>query len=189
MGGTTKPTHDGFLLVPPLYCYLFLHISFFYPFFLFFSQLDILYPLCLKFHKDTYTNVMKKSSDAIVIYHQDDSDQSESDCSRSSPNISSDVEKAIDQSASPKSPPTPQPIKLTSKGAIQLTSSPNNASSNATTNAILNLKINPFFHDKRKWDDSFTVAEKKELTGNIVKAASKPYHFHNASERSLTAFA
>ncbi|KAL0136621.1 hypothetical protein V8B55DRAFT_1541087 [Mucor lusitanicus] len=114
---------------------------------------------------------MKKSSDAIVIYHQDDSDQSESDCSRSSPNISSDVEKAIDQSASPKSPPTPQPIKLTSKGAIQLTSSPNNASSNATTNAILNLKINPFFHDKRKWDDSFTVAEKKELTGNIVKAA------------------
>ncbi|GAN10333.1 hypothetical protein MAM1_0344d09871 [Mucor ambiguus] len=113
---------------------------------------------------------MKKSSDAIVIYHQDDSDQSENDC-RSSPNISAEVEKAIDQSSSPKSPPTPQPIKLTSKGAIQLTSSPNNAPSNATTNAILNLKINPFFHDKRKWDDSFTVAEKKELTGNIVKAA------------------
>ncbi|CAO3649207.1 unnamed protein product [Mucor fragilis] len=113
---------------------------------------------------------MKKSSDAIVIYHQDDSDQSESD-SRSSPNISAEVEKAIDQSSSPKSPPTPQPIKLTAKGAIQLTSSPNNAPPNATTNAILNLKINPFFHDKRKWDDSFTVAEKKELTGNIVKAA------------------
>ncbi|KAK4511021.1 uncharacterized protein ATC70_012226 [Mucor velutinosus] len=113
---------------------------------------------------------MKKSSDAIVIYHQDDSDQNESDC-RSSPDISIEVEKAIDQSTSPKSPPTPQPIKLTSKGAIQLTSSPNNAPSNATTNAILNLKINPFFHDKRKWDDSFTVAEKKELTGNIVKAA------------------
>ncbi|KAL9555172.1 hypothetical protein MBANPS3_002476 [Mucor bainieri] len=113
---------------------------------------------------------MKKSSDAIVIYHQDDSDQSENEC-RSSPNISTEVEKAIDQSTSPKSPPTPQPIKLTSKGAIQLTSSSNNAPSNATTNAILNLKINPFFHDKRKWDDSFTVAEKKELTGNIVKAA------------------
>jgi len=115
---------------------------------------------------------MKKSSDAIVIYHQDDSDQNESDC-RSSPDISIEVEKAIDQSTSPKSPPTPQLIKLTSKGAIQLTSSPNNAPSNATTNAILNLKINPFFHDKRKWDDSFTVAEKKELTGNIVKAASR----------------
>ncbi|KAI7883379.1 uncharacterized protein EV154DRAFT_428214, partial [Mucor mucedo] len=43
--------------------------------------------------------------------------------------------------------------------------------SNATTNAILSLKNNPFFHDKRKWDESFTAAEKKELTGNIVKAA------------------
>ncbi|KAG2209056.1 hypothetical protein INT46_011454 [Mucor plumbeus] len=112
---------------------------------------------------------MKKTSDAIVIYHQDDSDQNSEDECRSSPNISNEVEKALNQSNSPKSPPTPQPIKLTSKGAIQLTSS--STSSNATTNAILNLKINPFFHDKRKWDDSFTVAEKKELTGNIVKAA------------------
>ena len=118
---------------------------------------------------------MKKTSDAIVIYHQDDSDQNSEDECRSSPNISNEVEKALNQSNSPKSPPTPQPIKLTSKGAIQLTSS--STSSNATTNAILNLKINPFFHDKRKWDDSFTVAEKKELTGNIVKAASKFFFF------------
>lgn len=164
------------LLNPVNLSFSFTFLLFF--FLLFFFYLDTLF-LCLKFHKN-YTNVMKKSSDAIVIYHQDDSDQSENDC-RSSPNISAEVEKAIDQSTSPKSPPTPQPIKLTSKGAIQLTNSSTNASSNATTNAILNLKINPFFHDKRKWDDSFTVAEKKELTGNIVKAASKIGYGHDTS--------
>ncbi|CEP15633.1 hypothetical protein [Parasitella parasitica] len=107
---------------------------------------------------------------AQVVFHQEDSTQSEDDC-RPSPNISNEVEKALDQPHLPKSPPSLQSIKLNSKGAIQLTSSSNCPSPNATTNAILNLKINPFFHDKRKWDESFTVAEKKELTGNIVKAA------------------
>ncbi|KAI9475921.1 MAG: hypothetical protein EXX96DRAFT_651628 [Benjaminiella poitrasii] len=83
-------------------------------------------------------------------------------------NVSTEVEKALlDQSVI--SSPNTSPIKLTSKGAVQLSSSA--SLKNATTNAILNLKVNPFFHDKRKWDDSFTVAEKKELTGNIVKAA------------------
>lgn len=72
------------------------------------------------------------------------------------------------------------PIKLTTTRAIQLTpsttttSDKNNAKpANATTNAILSLKQNPFYHEKRRWDDSFTLAEKKELTGNIVKAARK----------------
>ncbi|KAI8362804.1 hypothetical protein BD560DRAFT_404153 [Blakeslea trispora] len=47
----------------------------------------------------------------------------------------------------------------------------NKSSVNATTQAILGLENNPFYHDKRKWEDSFTVAEIKELSGNIVKAA------------------
>lgn len=173
----TQSTHDGFPS-DPASCFLSsstfcIHLFFFFSFsFSFSTNISCLFFLFShQSSTNIYTNVMKKTSDAIVIYHQDESDQNSEDECRSSPNISSEVEKAIDQSNSPKSPPTPQPIKLTSKGAIQLTSS--STSSNATTNAILNLKINPFFHDKRKWDDSFTVAEKKELTGNIVKAASK----------------
>lgn len=86
---------------------------------------------------------------------------------KSPDSITTEVERAVNQSAA--SSPSSSSIKLTSKGAIQLTSSSN---PKATTNAILNLKNNPFFHDKRKWDESFTVDEKKELTGNIVKAAS-----------------
>lgn len=65
-------------------------------------------------------------------------------------NVSVEVKKALDQSPKEESKP-----------------------SNATTKAILKLKTNPFFNDKRKWDDSFTIAEKKDLEGNIVKAASK----------------
>lgn len=101
---------------------------------------------------------MKKSLDAITIYH-DNSDNSEDDTAVVSPKSQSSTETTNEDNT----------IKLTSTGAVQLTSS----TANATTNAILSLKNNPFFHDKRKWDESFTAAEKKELTGNIVKAASK----------------
>ncbi|KAI8059990.1 uncharacterized protein B0P05DRAFT_270026 [Gilbertella persicaria] len=75
------------------------------------------------------------------------------------PNITDDVEKAIEQS------PLSSPTSTSSKEFVEL------ISNNATTQAILNLKNNPFFHDKRKWEDSFSVAEIKELAGNIVKAA------------------
>lgn len=90
---------------------------------------------------------MKKTQNVIIVAHED---QSENDTpSSDSTNVSVEVRKALDQS--PKEATSP----------------------NATTKAILKLKSNPFFNDKRKWDDSFTIAEKKDLEGNIVKAASK----------------
>ncbi|KAG2199148.1 hypothetical protein INT47_009887 [Mucor saturninus] len=89
---------------------------------------------------------MKKSRDAITIYH-DNSENSEDD-------ITAAVDLAI-------------PATKVASPTVAVKLMP----SNATTNAILSLKNNPFFHDKRKWDESFTAAEKKELTGNIVKAA------------------
>lgn len=109
---------------------------------------------------------MKKSRDAINIYH--DHAGSSKDESIVIPATSTDEkEPATSDGALENSQTDQTPIKLTSMGAVQLTP----PSANATTNAILSLKTNPFYHDKRKWDDSFTVAEKKELLGNIVKAA------------------
>lgn len=110
---------------------------------------------------------MKKSQDAITIYHSDNSKDDTANVSplsqASAAEIKSNDDNALEETS---------PIQLTR--SIQLTPSVNkNLDTNATTNAILSLKNNPFFHDKRKWDESFTVAEKKELTGNIVKAASK----------------
>lgn len=113
---------------------------------------------------------MKKSRDAITIYHNTSSDNSEDETAAVSPvsHSSTETQSNDDPSKDISS------IKLSAMGSVQLTSP-----TNATTNAILSLKNNPFFQDKRKWDDSFTVAEKKELTGNIVKAASKliPYTY------------
>jgi hypothetical protein len=57
-------------------------------------------------------------------------------------------------------------IKLTLSGAVQLTSP--------------KLNKEATYHDKRKWDDSFTIAEKSEFTGNIVKASSKFFN-HNSN--------
>jgi hypothetical protein len=112
---------------------------------------------------------MKKSRNNTHTSHN------ERETSPKSPDsIATEVEKAVDQSTAPS--PTSSSINL--KNAIQLTTCSN---PKATTHAILNLKNNPFFHDKRKWDESFTVAEKKELTGNIVKAASMFY----SSKKSL----
>lgn len=93
---------------------------------------------------------MKKTRDSITIYH-DNSENSEEE-------VTTTVDSVI-PTTKESSPIVP----------VQLMPS----TPNATTNAILSLKTNPFFHDKRKWDESFTAAEKKELTGNIVKAASK----------------
>jgi hypothetical protein len=104
----------------------------------------------------------------MLINHTGSPDSNESSI-KSPDSITTEVERAVDQQVSAASSPSSSSIKLTSKGAVQLTSSCN---PKATTNAILNLTNNPFFHDKRKWDESFTVDEKKELTGNIVKAAS-----------------
>lgn len=113
---------------------------------------------------------MKKSRDAITIYHNTSSDNSEDETAAVSPASHSSTETQSNDDPSKDI----SSIKLSTTGSVQLTSP-----TNATTNAILSLKNNPFFQDKRKWDDSFTVAEKKELTGNIVKAASKliPYIF------------
>ncbi|KAI9261813.1 hypothetical protein EDC94DRAFT_608935 [Helicostylum pulchrum] len=115
---------------------------------------------------------MKKSRDAITIYHNTSSDNSEDETAAVSPvsHSSTETQSNDDHSKDISS------IKLSAMGSVQLTSP-----TNATTNAILSLKNNPFFQDKRKWDDSFTVAEKKELTGNIVKAAKD-----NAGETYVT---
>lgn len=121
---------------------------------------------------------MKKNRDSITIYH-DHSENSEDDATTTVAASPASSSKTEVENSAPTTTTTDDalkhtelsdqtPIKLTSTGAVQLT-----PSANATTNAILSLKNNPFFHDKRKWDDSFTVAEKKELLGNIVKAASK----------------
>ncbi|KAI8975070.1 hypothetical protein BDF20DRAFT_822727, partial [Mycotypha africana] len=64
------------------------------------------------------------------------------------------------------------PIKLTSKGAIQLTSSNVNNTGKTRSTPLHSLGgNNPFFHEKRRWEDSFDTAEKQALPGNIVKAA------------------
>ncbi|KAG2233016.1 hypothetical protein INT48_007592 [Thamnidium elegans] len=115
---------------------------------------------------------MKKSRDAITIYHNTSSDNSEDETAAVSPVSHSSTETQSNDDLSKDI----SSIKLSATGSVQLTSP-----TNATTNAILSLKNNPFFQDKRKWDDSFTVAEKKELTGNIVKAAKD-----NAGETYVT---
>jgi hypothetical protein len=134
---------------------------------------------------------MKKTRDSITIYHDENSDDHHSEDENTAVNTPSSISKSpaaetvedapLNQSNHNSNDNDTLPIKLTSVGAVQLATSTNNnqnnainpTSSNPTTNAILSLKQNPFYHDKRKWDDSFTLAEKKELTGNIVKAASK----------------
>jgi hypothetical protein len=98
---------------------------------------------------------MKKTQNAIIVYHED-SDQSENEVStHPSPANSADLEKKIE------------------KPTRKLSKPKDTSDAHATTNAILNLNLNAFFNDKRKWDDSFTVAEKQASLGNIVKAASK----------------
>lgn len=102
---------------------------------------------------------MKKTQNAIIVYHDDSTDQSENETSSPPPTTNTSTALKAE-----KSNENSIQVKLNDTPATE---------TRATTKAILNLNLNPFYNDKRKWDDSFTIDEKKALEGNIVKAASK----------------
>ncbi|CEG83408.1 hypothetical protein RMATCC62417_17333 [Rhizopus microsporus] len=71
------------------------------------------------------------------------------------------IESGTTHRASSPSKPVDDPIEPLPSDSAQLTSSGKTRIS----------RKDSLSQEKRKWDESFTVAEKKELEGNIVKAA------------------
>lgn len=73
------------------------------------------------------------------------------------------IESGTPHRTSSPSKPMDDPIEPLPSDSAQLTPSEKTSIS----------RKDSLSQEKRKWDESFTVAEKKELEGNIVKAASK----------------